>query len=205
MTDLFANFANDQSVVDVAGKAATRIGGGVRDAERARKLVSQGANKVIVGTAAFSPDGINRPLLEEIAAAVGSDRIFIALDSQNSRIVVKGWREATNLTAEEVIRDLEPYCGGFLCTYVDKEGMMEGTDLEWFGRQYTCDLGLEFGHSAVLWGGQSWPRLAFPGQPFARLQPSRGEEQPVELRRRMSRAAKPRPARANVAGSGTAI
>ena len=30
--------------------------------------------------------------------------------------------------------ELEPYCGGFLCTYVDKEGMMQGTDLGWFGR-----------------------------------------------------------------------
>ena len=29
---------------------------------------------------------------------------------------------------------LEPYCGGFLCTYVDKEGMMQGTDLDWFRR-----------------------------------------------------------------------
>ncbi len=29
---------------------------------------------------------------------------------------------------------LEPYCAGFLCTYVDKEGMMQGTDLDWFRR-----------------------------------------------------------------------
>ena len=34
--------------------------------------------------------------------------------------------------ALEVIREIEPYCGGCLCTYVDKEGMMEGTNLEWF-------------------------------------------------------------------------
>ena len=50
------------------------------------------------------------------------------------RIVVKGWREATALSAEEVISRLEPYCSGFLCTYVDKEGMLAGTDLDWFRR-----------------------------------------------------------------------
>jgi phosphoribosylformimino-5-aminoimidazole carboxamide ribonucleotide (ProFAR) isomerase len=33
-----------------------------------------------------------------------------------------------------MIRELEPYCSGFLCTYVDKEGMMQGTDLDWFRR-----------------------------------------------------------------------
>ena len=47
---------------------------------------------------------------------------------------VKGWREATAFTAEEVMARLEPYCSGFLCTYVDKEGMMQGTDLDWFRR-----------------------------------------------------------------------
>jgi phosphoribosylformimino-5-aminoimidazole carboxamide ribotide isomerase len=47
---------------------------------------------------------------------------------------VKGWREATKFTAEEVLGVLEPYCSGFLCTYVDKEGMMQGTDLDWFRR-----------------------------------------------------------------------
>ena len=59
---------------------------------------------------------------------------MIALDSKFGKIVVKGWQEATAFTAEEVIGRLEPFCRGFLCTYVDKEGMMQGTDLEWFGR-----------------------------------------------------------------------
>jgi len=48
--------------------------------------------------------------------------------------VVRGWRRRTGLRAEEVIPALEPYCSGFLCTYVDKEGMMQGTSLRWFRR-----------------------------------------------------------------------
>ncbi len=87
-----------------------------------------GAHRVIVGTAAFTP------AIKEIAEAVGPERIHIALDSKNGKIVVKGWQEATDLTAEQVIGELEPYCSGFLCTYVDKEGMLQGTDLDWFRR-----------------------------------------------------------------------
>jgi phosphoribosylformimino-5-aminoimidazole carboxamide ribotide isomerase len=112
----------------LASKAKCRIGGGVRTAERARKLIGQGAHRVIAGTAAFTPE------INEIAAAVGPEKIVIALDSRHGKIVVKGWQEATEFTAEEVIGRLEPFCGGFLCTYVDKEGMMQGTDLEWFRR-----------------------------------------------------------------------
>jgi phosphoribosylformimino-5-aminoimidazole carboxamide ribonucleotide (ProFAR) isomerase len=126
--------SNDELVEYLAARASTRAGGGVRTPERAVKLLAQGARKVIVGTAAFRSDGINHDLLSAIAGAAGRERILIALDSKDGHIVVKGWREATQLTAETVVRDLEPYCGGFLCTYVDKEGMMQGTDLDWFRR-----------------------------------------------------------------------
>lgn len=125
---------NDALVQFIAARAKCRVGGGVRSAERAAKLVAQGADKVIVGTAAFGPDGINRTLLSEIGGAVTPRCILVALDSKDGRVVVRGWREATAFTAEQVIQDLEPYCGGFLCTYVDKEGMMQGTDLDWFRR-----------------------------------------------------------------------
>jgi phosphoribosylformimino-5-aminoimidazole carboxamide ribotide isomerase len=112
----------------LASHAKCRVGGGVRSAERARDLMAQGAYRVIVGTAAFTP------AIEEIAAAVGPEHILLALDSREGKIVVKGWREKTDLTAEQVVSRLEPYCRGFLRTYVDKEGTMQGTDLEWFAR-----------------------------------------------------------------------
>jgi phosphoribosylformimino-5-aminoimidazole carboxamide ribotide isomerase len=122
------NGENSEIIELLASRARCRVGGGVRIADRARRLIEQGAHRVIVGTAAFTP------ALEEIAAAVGPERVIVALDSKDGKIVVKGWREATDFTAEEVVGRLEPYCGGFLCTYVDKEGMMQGTDLDWFRR-----------------------------------------------------------------------
>ena len=126
--------SNDAVVRDLAARVVTRVGGGVRSVERARALVDAGAGKVIIGTAAFSSSGVNHEFLAELAAAVGPERILPALDSKGGKIVVKGWREATSLTAEQVIGQIEPYCAGFLCTDVDKEGMLEGTDLDWFRR-----------------------------------------------------------------------
>ena len=119
---------NSALVELLASRAKCRIGGGVRTADRARRLLDQGAHRIVVGTAAFTP------VIEEIVAAVGPERILIALDSKHGKIVVKGWQEATDFTAEEVIQRMEPFCGGFLCTYVDKEGMLQGTDLAWFRR-----------------------------------------------------------------------
>ena len=119
---------NSTLVELLASRAKCRIGGGVRTADRARRLVELGAHCVIVGTAAFTP------AIAEIAAAVTPERVVIALDSKQGKIVVKGWQESTEFTAEEVIGRLESHCSGFLCTYVDKEGMMQGTDLDWFRR-----------------------------------------------------------------------
>jgi len=126
--------ANDGIVETLCAHARCRVGGGVRTVDRAKTLLKQGAYKVIVGTSAFTAEGPNKPFLEELAAAIGPEKILLALDSKDGRIVIKGWREATAFTAEEIIGSLEPYCRGFLCTYVDKEGMMQGTDLDWFRR-----------------------------------------------------------------------
>ena len=121
--------SNDQLVQFVTERVVARVGGGVRSPERARALIEQGAFRVIVGTAAF-----NREKLTEIADAVTPERLVIALDSKAGKVVTHGWQEATNVTAEEMLPHLEPYCSGFLCTYVDKEGMLQGTDLDWFRR-----------------------------------------------------------------------
>lgn len=134
--------SNDDLVRMLAEKATIRAGGGVRTIERAEILLSQGAYRVIIGTAAFTADGPNYRFLKLLVEKVGRDPVVLALDSHKGRIVIKGWQESTQFAAEDVISLLEPYCSGFLCTYVDKEGMMQGTDLGWFQRLRSC-TGLE--------------------------------------------------------------
>jgi len=123
---------NSRIVARLCRKTTCRVGGGVRTVERVRELAELGARQIIIGTAAFSQDGINSRFLSAARRAVGKKRLMLALDTSRGRIVVKGWRARTGLRAEDVIAQLEPYCSGFLCTYVDKEGMMQGTNLRWF-------------------------------------------------------------------------
>ena len=125
---------NDKMVERICKKAPCRVGGGVRTVARVKELAGLGARQIIIGTAAFTEDGIHRRFLAAARRAVGKKRLIVALDTSRGRIVVRGWRARTGLRADEVMPELEPYCSGFLCTYVDKEGMMQGTNLRWFRR-----------------------------------------------------------------------
>ena len=110
----------------LTSRARCRVGGGVRTPQRARQLVDLGAQRVIVGTAAFAP------VFDDIVAEIGNEKIIVALDSKAGTVVVDGWATSLAVSAEEAITTFAEKCNGFLCTYVDKEGMMQGTDLDWF-------------------------------------------------------------------------
>jgi phosphoribosylformimino-5-aminoimidazole carboxamide ribotide isomerase len=109
-----------------------RVGGGIRTVRRAEVLVKLGVTHVIVGSAAFRKGKPNTAFLERLAGRIGRKHVLIALDTAKGRVVVRGWREALSVAPGEVMPALEPYCAGFLCTDVDREGTMRGANLEWF-------------------------------------------------------------------------
>lgn len=116
------------------GKMKVRVGGGVRTAAQAAKILSWGAEKIIVGSAAFENGKVAAKFLGDLAKRVGRKKVIVALDTHGGRIVVRGWQERLKLRPEEVIPELEAYCSEFLSTFVDNEGTMKGTDLKWFGK-----------------------------------------------------------------------
>ena len=102
-----------------------QLGGGIRTKEDAAELLKMGVDKVILGTMAIE----NPENVEELSDEFGSERIIIALDSKDSRVVVKGWTEKTEKSAPEFGEIFEKKgAGGILFTNVDYEGLLNGFD-----------------------------------------------------------------------------
>jgi phosphoribosylformimino-5-aminoimidazole carboxamide ribotide isomerase len=109
-----------------------RIGGGIRSVSRAEKIVAWGADQVVVGSAVFRNGKVNLRFLRRLAREVKRTCVIIALDTLKGRITIHGWRTRIALQAERVMPQLEPFCAGFMCTDVDREGTMSGANLRWF-------------------------------------------------------------------------
>jgi phosphoribosylformimino-5-aminoimidazole carboxamide ribotide isomerase len=109
-----------------------RVGGGIRTTARARRLLDAGAEKIIVGSAAFRGGRVNHAFLARLRHGIGRKRIIVAVDTEGGCILVRGWQEKLRLRPKEVLAELQRYASEFLCTYVDAEGTMRGTNLSWF-------------------------------------------------------------------------
>ncbi len=121
-------------VSDLCRRKPCRVGGGIRTVERAREALESGALKMIVGSSAFTGSGVNHDFLRQLAAAIPRERIMIGVDCLGDRVAIHGWKETLPLTSADALPQLEPYCSEFLCTYIDGEGKLQGTDIEWFRR-----------------------------------------------------------------------
>jgi len=116
-------------VRQIAGSLSCRVGGGVRSIARAQDILAAGARQIIAGSALFKEGLPDVEFAKGLADAVGADRVIAAVDSRGGRVVIHGWKTPLPLTAVEAVRALEPYCGEFLYTHVDTEGLMGGTNL----------------------------------------------------------------------------
>lgn len=121
---------NDALVRKVAAALPVRVGGGVRTVARAQELLEAGAQAVIVGSSLFRDGRVDVDFAGRMAEAVGIDRVIGAVDAKGGHVAIHGWKTVLPLTAVEAVGALEPHCGGFLYTHVDREGMMQGTDMD---------------------------------------------------------------------------
>jgi phosphoribosylformimino-5-aminoimidazole carboxamide ribotide isomerase len=122
---------NSALVEQIAKRLPCQAGGGIHTIERAQQVLDAGAKRVIIGSALFSAEGtVNTAFAEQLAAAVGAERVVAGIDTKNGRIAVKGWKAQVELTPDEAIPQLEPHAAAFLYTHVDGEGLMKGFPVE---------------------------------------------------------------------------
>ena len=135
--DAKGNTINTSLLKSLLRKGNVRTGGGVRSVKRARELISLGAEKVIIGSCAWKSNPksgesvINEEFLNEVANAIGKERIIISVDSLNGKIAVKGWTETVDISLVEGAKEAEKYCSELLFTCVEKEGCMQGTNMDY--------------------------------------------------------------------------
>jgi phosphoribosylformimino-5-aminoimidazole carboxamide ribotide isomerase len=117
-------------VRQIAASLSCRVGGGIRTVERARDVLAAGASQIIAGSSLFKDGGPDLVFAKALADAVGREQVIAAVDSRGGQVVIHGWKTVLPLHAVDAVRALEPYCGEFLYTHVDAEGLMRGTDHE---------------------------------------------------------------------------
>jgi phosphoribosyl-AMP cyclohydrolase / phosphoribosyl-ATP pyrophosphohydrolase len=121
VVDLDAALGKGDAVIrDLCHIAPCRVGGGIRDAETALRWLDAGATKVVLGTAA----------VPEVLSKLPRERTVAALDAIDGEVVIHGWRTRTGRRVEERMAELRDHVGGFLVTFVETEGRMQGIDLE---------------------------------------------------------------------------
>lgn len=111
---------NRALITELCRESPIRVGGGIRDRATAEYWLEAGAEKVIIGTAA------DPGLLGDLPR----DRLIVALDTRDGKVVTHGWRRETEDTLIARIVELRELCWGFLVTFVEREGLQGGTDLQ---------------------------------------------------------------------------
>ena len=121
---------NSPMIAAICRRLPCRVGGGIRTSERAKAVLEAGAHAVIASSALFRDGAVDVTFARTLADTVGADRVIAAVDSRGGRVAIHGWKTVLPITAVDAVRALEPYCSEFLYTHVDKEGLMQGTDIE---------------------------------------------------------------------------
>jgi cyclase len=130
--DISATVDAKVSAVDVAARVAEQVtipftfGGGIRTLDDATALLEAGADKISVNSAALA-----RPeLIEELARALGSQAVVVAIDTEGGRVRSHAaTRDAARDTVEWARECEQRGAGELLVTSIDRDGTQDGYDL----------------------------------------------------------------------------
>ncbi len=182
--------SNRDVMLELVRRHPCRVGGGIRTVDQALEWLDAGARKVILGTAATP----------EVLTQLPRDRVIAALDGVDGEVVVRGWTERTGASVLDRLAELNRLVGGFLVTFVEREGRLGGIDLEAARRVVEAAAGTR----VTIAGGVTTDRRGGRPRPPGRRRPDRDGDlhRPARSRRRLRRTAGLRPPRRSLADRG---
>jgi phosphoribosylformimino-5-aminoimidazole carboxamide ribotide isomerase len=102
-----------------------QYGGGLRSLPAVRDALRAGAERVILGTAAYN----DVDFLDDVMGAF-RERLIVSVDTRGGHVSTSGWQETTQMPADGVIERLQNRgVRSFVYTNVDRDGMLGGPDL----------------------------------------------------------------------------
>jgi phosphoribosylformimino-5-aminoimidazole carboxamide ribotide isomerase len=114
-----------RAIVQATG-VPVQYGGGLRTVDAVREALRAGAERAILGTAAFR----DVDFLDECLQTFGP-RIVVSVDARGGHVATAGWTETTELPVEDAIRHLgDRGVRSFVYTSVDRDGGLQGPDLD---------------------------------------------------------------------------
>jgi len=131
MVDLDGAFSGQPSVdlvrliAKTAGDVPLQVGGGYRSLEAIEAAVEAGAARVMIGTAAASPEFLTQ------AAARFAEQLVVAIDARDGKVALRGWTELSELDAADLARSCaDAGVRRLLVTSTRRDGSLAGPDFE---------------------------------------------------------------------------
>ncbi len=124
------NGPNSELIDFFVKRLPCQVGGGIRSLESARCMLQLGAQRVILGSALIQNGKINSTLAKQFASELGESKLVFGIDAKGGKVAIRGWREITEISPIAMIHALDPFCGAFLYTHIDTEGLMTGLPLD---------------------------------------------------------------------------
>ncbi len=137
---------NRRLIETIVHRLPCQVGGGIRSSAEAQILLDMGAQRVIFGSSLFNGRVASEPMdressaavtnlvrtqfAEELAFSLGVEQLVFSVDTKDSKVAIRGWREKVELRPQDAMQQLEPYCGAFLYTHVDTEGTLSGFPMD---------------------------------------------------------------------------
>jgi phosphoribosylformimino-5-aminoimidazole carboxamide ribotide isomerase len=121
--------SNRDQILEIVESLAVKVqvGGGIRDMQEAASLLDAGVYRVVLGSYALGNQSEAARLLD----AYGPERVSVALDHRDGRVLIKGWTETTK---KSLVETLQEYTSlgftWFLATDADRDGALAGPDVE---------------------------------------------------------------------------